>query len=129
MIVCPACGRPTETGWTTCLNCGKALRPGNVQPGAALPPREMPVQSPVQQPNYQQQQQPYEYQKPPQYKAPQKGCFGKFVLYLLLAVFVWWLFANFIPAMQDLHLLFDNPYTTPHDVGVWFQRLVPFFLR
>ena len=121
MIVCPACGRPTEQGWTTCLNCGKALRTGGVKPGDVLPPREMPQAQPQQQQQYQQPGQP------PQYQPPRKSCFGRFVLYLILAFVVWYLFRHFIPAMANLHTLFDNPYTTPHDVGVWFDQLVPRF--
>jgi hypothetical protein len=127
MIVCPACGRPTETGWTTCLNCGKALNHSRVQPGQQLPPREQPVaeqppqqQAPqYQQPQYQQQQ----YQQP--YQQPKKSCLGRFILWLVLAFVLWYLITHFIPAMADLHLLFENEYTTPQEVGAWFARLIP----
>lgn len=139
MIVCPACGRPTETGWTTCLNCGKALNHSRVQPGQQLPPREQPIaQEPPQQqpPQYQQQQyqQPYQqqyqqpqYQQPyqPPYQQPKKSCLGRFILWLILAFVLWWLITHFIPAMADLHLLFENEYTTPQEVGAWFARLIP----
>lgn len=122
MIVCPACGRPTEPGWTTCLNCGKALRQRSVMPGDVLPPREMNnVQQPVQ-PNQPNHQQPYQ---PPQYRQPRKSCFGRFVLWLLLAALIWYLVTHFIPAMADIHTLFDSDYTTPREVGDWLARLVP----
>lgn len=136
MIVCPACGRPTELGWTTCLNCGKALNHSNVRPGDVLPPREQPI---VQQPEPQQeapQQQPpqqYPQQYPPQQYPPQqqfqpqkKSCLGRFIWGIVLAFVLWWLFTHFIPAMADLHLLFDGEYTTPQEVGAWFARLNPF---
>ena len=139
MIVCPACGRPTETGWTTCLNCGKALNHSRVQPGQQLPPREQPLaQEPPQQqaPQYQQPpqqyqqqyQQPYQqqYQQPQQpYQAPRKSCFGRFIGGLILAFFLWWLFTHLIPAIADLHLLFEGDFTSPQEVGAWFARLIP----
>ena len=111
MIVCPACGRPTETGWTTCLNCGKALNHSRVQPGQQLPPREQPM---AQEPP---QQQPYQ--------PPKKSCLGRFILWLILAFVLWWLITHFIPAMADLHYLFEGDYTTPQEVGAWFARLIP----
>ena len=127
MIVCPACGRPTEVCWTTCLNCGKALTPSRVTPGQTLPGRELPkAQQPVQaQQQYQQQpyqQQPYQQQP---YQRPRKSCFGRFILWLILAFVVWWLVTHFIPAMADLHLLFEKDFTTPREVGEWFSRLIP----
>lgn len=124
MIVCPACGRPTELGWTTCLNCGKALNHSNVKPGDVLPPREQPVaqQPPPQAPQYQQPQ----YQQPPQQFQPRKkSCFGRFIGWLILAFVLWWLITHFIPAMADLHYLFEGDYTTPQEVGAWFARLIP----
>lgn len=123
MIVCPACGRPTETGWTTCLNCGKALNHSRVQPGQQLPPVEQPmvqVPQPYQPQPYQQQQ--YQQQ---QYQPPKKSCLGRFILWLILAFVLWWLITHFIPAMADLHYLFDGEYTSPPEVGAWFARLVP----
>lgn len=130
MIVCPACGRPTEVGWTTCLNCGKALTPSRVTPGQTLPGREMP-QAPAQpqyqqqpQQQYQQQHQQQPYQQQP-YQRPRKSCFGRFILWLILAFVLWWLVTHFIPAMADLHLLFEQDYTTPREVGEWFSRLIP----
>lgn len=130
MIVCPACGRPTEVGWTTCLNCGKALTPSRVTPGQTLPGREMP-QAPAQpqyqqqpQQQYQQQHQQQPYQQQP-YQRPRKSCFGRFILWLILAFVFWWLVTHFIPAMADLHLLFEQDYTTPREVGEWFSRLIP----
>ena len=138
MIVCPACGRPTELGWTTCLNCGKALNHSRVRPGDVLPPREPPIaQEPPQQqaPQYQQPpQQPPQYQQPPQqYQEPyqqfqpqKKSCLGRFIGWLALGVALWWLITHFIPAMADLHLLFEGDYTTPQEVGAWFARLNPF---
>lgn len=130
MIVCPACGRPTEVGWTTCLNCGKALTPSRVTPGQTLPGREMP-QAPAQpqyqqqpQQQYQQQHQQQPYQQQP-YRRPRKSCFGRFILWLILAFVLWWLVTHFIPAMADLHLLFEQDYTTPREVGEWFSRLIP----
>ena len=123
MIVCPACGRPTEPGWTTCLNCGKALRQAGVKPGDVLPPREQPVQQqPQVQYQQQYQQQPYQ---PPQYQPPRKSCFGRFVLWLFLAALIWYLVTHFIPAMADIHTLFDSDYTTPQEVGAWLSRLIP----
>ena len=122
MIVCPACGRPTEVGWTTCLNCGKALTPSRVTPGQTLPDRELPkAQQPVQA-QQQYQQQPYQQQP---YQRPRKSCFGRFILWLILAFVLWWLVTHFIPAMADLHLLFEQDYTTPREVGEWFSRLIP----
>ena len=138
MIVCPACGRPTELGWTTCLNCGKALNHSRVRPGDVLPPREQPIaQEPPQQqaPQYQQPpQQPPQYQQPQQqYQEPyqqfqpqKKSCLGRFIGWLALGVELWWLITHFIPAMADLHLLFEGDYTTPQEVGAWFARLNPF---
>ena len=135
MIVCPACGRPTEVGWTTCLNCGKALTPSRVTPGQTLPGREMPQapaqpqyqQQPQQQYQQQHQQQPYQqqpYQQHP-YQRPRNSCFGRCILWLILAFVLWWLVTHFIPAMADLHLLFEQDYTTPREVGEWFSRLIP----
>lgn len=119
MIVCPSCGRPTEAGWTTCLNCGKALIQSRVRPGETLPGPEMPAAQPV--PQYQQQQ----YQQQP-YQRPRKSCFGRFIGWLILAVFLWYLFTHLIPAFSDLHYLFDGEYTSPQEVGAWFARLNPF---
>ena len=138
MIVCPACGRPTEPGWSNCLNCGKALSQSRVKPGDTLPGRDMPQQQApqqqqYQQPHYQQPQQNYAqgYQQPqqqyqqPQFQPRRKSCFGRFVGWLILAVFLWYLFTHLIPAFSDLHTLFDGEYTTPQEVGAWFARLIP----
>jgi hypothetical protein len=133
MIVCPACGRPTEPGWANCLNCGKALIQSRVKPGETLPPREMPQSQPPvqQQPQYQQPAPQQQYHQQPQqqyqqqYQPRRKSCFGRFIGWLLLAVFLWYLFTHLIPAFADLHTLFDGEYTTPHQVGQWFARLIP----
>ena len=125
MIVCPACGRPTELSWTSCLNCGKTLNHSRVQPGQALPPKAQPTNEPLQH----QQPQPQFYQpvyQQPVYQKPRKSCLGRFLGALLLLVFIWWLLAHFIPAMSDLHLLFEKDYVTPQEVGAWFSRLNPF---
>jgi hypothetical protein len=45
---------------------------------------------------------------------------------LVLAFVVWYLITHFIPAMADLHLLFEKEFTTPQEVGAWFSRLNPF---
>jgi hypothetical protein len=81
-----------------------------------MPQTQQPVQ---QQPQY---QQPAPQQ---QYQPRRKSCFGRFIGWLLLAVFLWYLFTHLIPAFADLHTLFDGEYTTPHEVGQWFARLIP----
>ncbi|MCX8530337.1 MAG: hypothetical protein ORN27_09785 [Rhodoluna sp.] len=86
-----------------------------VKPGDTLPGREMPQQQAPQAPQYQQ----------PQFQPRRKSCFGRFVGWLILAVFLWYLFTHLIPAFADLHTLFDGEYTSPQEVGAWFARLIP----
>ncbi len=137
MIVCPACGRPTELSWTACLNCGKTLNHPRVQPGQVLPPKEQPVAPQPQAAQPQPQPMPPQYHPPqpqyyqpiyqqPVYQKPRKSCLGRFIGALLLLAFLWWIFVHFIPAMSDLHLLFESDYVTPQEVGAWFARLNPF---